>query len=356
MKLLNAKTLPRLYYGLHMVEGVAEYKNMKAPDGGVFRVFVGENAIKSMDSTFQGRPVYVHHKDEVNLETIQAEADGYVVRSFFNPNDGKHWAEFMVVSDRGHEAIRNGWKLSNAYNVNSFGAGGKWHSVEYTKEVISGEYEHLAIVPDPRYNESIILTPDEFKAYNEKKKQDLIRLSNSEEKKSMFNFFKKQKVENSDVRLEDYSVVLPKSKKEVSIATLVNEADEAEVKKDEKQFANGDHMVKVGEEEMSVNSLLEKFNTLSSDFEEYKNTHKEQLEPVLNEEEEKKKKELENEEAEKKKKEELENAEKEKAEKEKHLNSLKNAEHEFHLKNSSTIIETSHDMVQRGKNRYGSSK
>ena len=187
----NAKILPRRFYGLHMAPGVAEYKDETTNNGQPYRIFIGEDVIKNMDSTFEGRPVYVRHVDQVNMDKLQHEADGYVVKSFFNARDGKHWVEFIVVSDKGHEAIRSGWKLSNAYIPKSFAGSGLWHGVEYVKEVMDGEYEHLALVPNPRYEESIILTPDEFKNYNNEKELELQKLSNSsnKEKKGMFNFF-----------------------------------------------------------------------------------------------------------------------------------------------------------------------
>ena len=254
----NAHTLPKVYFGLHMVEGVAEYKDPKVNNGEPWRILVNEDEIKNMDASFQGRPVYVLHVDAVDLSNIQNEADGYVVRSFYNPADGKHWCEFLVVSDAGHEAIARKWKLSNAYHFRQTAGGGKWHGVDYQKRVMDGEYDHLAIVPNPRYAESIILTPEEFKAYNAEKEIELKRLANSHEEKgedSMnLNFFKKTKVENSE-ELSQMSVTLPKSKREVSVSKLINEADDMAMTG---AYANGDHKVKVGEEEMSVNQLVEK--------------------------------------------------------------------------------------------------
>ena len=62
MKVKNAKSLPEIYYGLHMVEGTAEYSEAgKEP----YRIYIGETTIKNMNPTFQGKPVYVDHVDEV---------------------------------------------------------------------------------------------------------------------------------------------------------------------------------------------------------------------------------------------------------------------------------------------------
>jgi hypothetical protein len=356
----NAKTLPKVYYGLHMVEGVAEYREPNVNDGKPYRIFIGEETIKNMDPTFQGRPVYVHHVNDVDLENIQRDADGWVVESFFNKCDGKHWVKFIVVSDRGHEAIRSGWKLSNAYVPNEMSGGGLWHGVEYAKEVKRGEYEHLAIVPNPRYEESEILTPEQFKSYTEKKELELKRLANSQGDESMLSFFKKAKVENS-AELEGTSVVLPKSKKEMTIAQVINAMDEHEMKAKEPQMANGDHHVMVGDEKMTVNELIAKHLEMKSGMDK-KNEDQADLdakaaeadgegELVPNAEDDKDKKADKKEDAKK-------NAADEEAAKKKKENfdKVKNAEKNARVQAAEATVDLSQDMVARGKSRYGSGK
>lgn len=344
----NAKTIPKLYYGLHICEGVAEYREPEVNNGNPYRILVTENALKGMDQTFSGRPVYVNHVPEVDLDRLQEESDGYVVRSFFNPPDGKHWVEFLVVSDKGHEALSKGWRLSNAYMPKDFAGGGLWHAVEYSKELKQGEYQHLAIVPNPRYEESIVLTPEEFKAYNSRKEFELRALANAnpekkEENSSMLKFFKRSKVENS-AELESTAVVL-KSGREVLITQLINEADEhdaaAEKSKEESkkpQMANGEHMVKVGDEDMSVNALVQK----------YQEMREKQKPPAENSDDEKIKKE-----AEEKLKSQSEAdkvaADKERMEKQNaNFNAIKNAD-----KGKDDQVLVIRDGIALGKSRYG---
>lgn len=255
MKLLNRlfNSKGNIYYGMHFYPGVAEYRDK---DAGPYRVFLNENTIRQMDPTFAGRPVFVHHVDEVDgkVDELRKDADGWVIESFYNRADGKHWVKFIVVSEQGEKAIKRGFRLSNCYLPRGFGKGGQWNGVDYDKEVTGGEYEHLAIVPDPRYAESVIMTPEEFKAYNAEKETELNRLANKEDGLKL-KFFKKAKVENS-VDLEEMVVVLPKSGREVTITALVNEADEREQGKDKPRVANGSDRVKVGEEEMTVDELV----------------------------------------------------------------------------------------------------
>lgn len=342
MKLIqNANQMPQRYFGLHMSPGVAEYQEKE----GSLTILVNEDAIKKMDATFSGKPVYVDHVPEVDVSKVEL-ADGFVVKSFYNAFDGKHWVEFMVVSDKGHEAIRKGWRLSNAYIPKTYATGGQWHGVTYQKEVTDGEYEHLAIVNNPRYDESVIYTADEFKAYNERKETELKRLANSKQgEKSVLKIFKKTKIEN-EADFDQMMVTLPKSKVDKTFAETVELADKFV---NMAGYAAAEHMVKVNDdEEMSVGDMTDCYNKM-------KNAEKER---VMKEEEEKMKM---NKEIPEDKKEVAAEREEpqvgnalEKVEKDqKHFDALQNAE-----KNQPkmAVVDLDMDRIARGKARYGSGK
>ena len=312
------KVEPKIYYGLHFCVGVAEYSNSE-------RIYIQEATAKKMDATFPGKPVYVEHVDNHD-----DTPDGYVVESFFNPFDGMHWAKFIVTTEEGQQKIRDGWRLSNAYFVAEKGEGGKNHNVDYAYEVLDASYDHLAIVQVPRYEESVIMEPEAFKAYNDQKKNALEKLKNSKDEKEvekdsntvydkekkknskgvqiMFSFFKKEKVENSE-EVKNLVVTL-KNGQEMTVEKLVemankkNEDEEEEKKKEEE---------KKNQEEEEAKKL------------------KEEEEKKKNEEDEKKKKEEEEEEAKK--------------------NEIKNAM-ERALVSEQKVIHV--DQVARGKTLYGS--
>lgn len=262
----------KIFYGMHFYPGTALYQE---PDKDSLMVFLNEDTIRSMDPTFAGCPVYVHHVDEVsdNREQVKREQDGVVVESFFNKSDGKHWVKFITLTDKAEKAISSGWRLSNCYIPKSYGNAGVWNGMEYNKEIRSAEYEHLAIVPDPRYDESIIMTPEEFKQYNQSKEDELRRLANNKGAKSMLNFFKRQKVENA-LDIENTLVELPKSKLEVSIKKLINDADEMEVHKADPMEANPDHHVKLKDGiMMKVGDMAKKYEDCMNELESMKKDH-----------------------------------------------------------------------------------
>lgn len=262
-----------IWYGIHFYPGVAQYKE----DGSdPYCVFLCEDTLRKMDPTFAGCPVFVLHVDDIetDLDTLRAEADGWVSESFFNQADGKHWVKFVAVSEKANRAISQGYKLSNCYMPKTFGSGGTWNGVDYKKEITDGVYEHLALVPNPRYEESIILSPEDFKKYNLDKLEELKKVSNAKKEEPMkFNFFKKTKVENS-LDLEIMSVMLPRSKSEVNIAKLINDADEAEMHKDEPKMAHPDHHVEVHGEKMPVHELINRYKDAMESMEEMKKHHK----------------------------------------------------------------------------------
>lgn len=353
-----------------MAEGVCEYKEKQVSNTQPYRVFISESTAKKMNPSFSGMPLYLNHVDDVDVSKIKEESVGYVVESFYNKSDGKNWAKFIVTDNRGEEALKKGFKLSNCYISKQFGGGGIWHGVEYLKEVTDAEYEHLAIVQSPRYKESVVLTPEEFKKYNSEKEIELTRLSNSanktitkqENKPMKFNFFKKEKMENS-ADLETMSVILPRSKKEFTIEKMINEVDEMQMN----NFANGDAKVKVGEGEMSVNELVEKYNSMCStqknsdeaakkaaDEKEKQNSMSDEEKQKMNSMTDEEKKKANEADEEKKKANAAEEVKKEedKSKNSAHFEKLKNAHNV--AGDSERIVDTSYEQVSRGTKRYGS--
>ncbi len=370
MKLVDIKNAKgSIYYGMHFYPGVAQYDDTK----GSTTIYLNEDALRKMDPTFAGKPVFVEHVDGVdeNVDEVRKEADGWVIESFFNSADGKHWVKFIVVSSRGEEAVKKGFRLSNAYHPSKGGAGGLWNGVAYQEEILDGDYEHLAIVNNPRYDESVIMTPDQFKRYNEGKEQELRRIANSKEKENTtmkLKFFKKTSIEKSD-DLETTSVVLPKSGKEMTVAQIVNAMDEVEEKKKEnmadpeaKVKMHDGKMCNVGELVAAHKALHDELATMKADnggeselaveekpvdvegdkHNDDEDKDKDEKKENLAEEDEK--------EVEEKKK---ENELKTKAERKKHFDTLKNA----HLKagkEEEEVYMTPKARVDLGKQRYGS--
>lgn len=276
-KIENSKG--KIFYGRHMYPGVAEYRPNRNE---MFRLLIKEPAIRKMGSTFAGAPLFVHHNENFssNLNSLRSESDGWVCESFFNEADGTHWAKVILVTDKAIKAQANGYGLSNAYDFKRLDeTPGVFNGLDYDFEVLDGEYKHLALVPDPRYD-SILLTPEEFKKYNEEQRAVLKRVANSNDKresmvmkkrsktgsKFSLSLFKKTKVENSK-DLSEMSVLLPKSKKEFTIAELVEYADGVMNSKSKPHICNATDLIVTeddegNEEEITVGEVWEELQDL----------------------------------------------------------------------------------------------
>lgn len=367
-----------------MAEGLAEYRMAEVNEGNPFRVLLRQPLINEMNKTFEGCPVYLLHEDEVDLNNLDmSEVDGVVVRSFFNKSDGNTWVEFLAFTDQAKEAIKlKKWKVSNCHITDEQVGGGSWQGVPYHYEVTKGHYEHLAIVPNPRYNQSIVLTPEQFNEYNAENDKALTKLQNSKDDEKtgeimskVFSLFKREKLTNAEDLIK-MDVLLPKSGKTVSVEKLFNEADQAEVDKKENAgkpvYANEEHKVKINEkDEMSVKELLNAYSELLKKNAISDEEVIEDAEEIIEHEEE----ELENSEDKDAKDkdgkhqnsmEDLDDtdegadalkAKKAPAKKGEHFNKLKNAAQD---KVKTKIIEPvavfGSDLVKVGQNKYGSGK
>lgn len=356
MKIENEQTTAgTIFYGVHFYPGVAQYDD---PGKDSYRIFINEDTLRAMDPSFSGKPVFVEHVDDVdsNIDSLRAEADGWVIESFFNEADGKHWVKFIVVSHRGQEAIKQGFKLSNAYIPKLNQKPGFWNAVEYQQQVVGGEYEHLAIVRTPRYDESVILSPEKFKAYNEDLRQKLKAISNSSEKKMMskIKFWNRKPADNS-AELESISVTLPRSGKEFSISQLVNAVEEMEEKKKE-NMADTSAMVKLHDGKMcNVGELLEKYKEMSESKKENDESSESDLETSPSSVDSESTMSNEPSEDEKEKKKEVEEKKQNALRKRKeNFDYLSNAHHNFPTDNAhSKKYITMQDQVELGRFMYG---
>lgn len=255
----NEKEENKVYYCKHIAPGVCAYKDET--------IFIGEETLKNMDKSFSGKPIFIDHQT-VDPETEKEDAVGYVVESFYLPEDGTHWAKLLIIDDKGHQAIKEGRKVSNAYKPTGFGVGGEWHNVPYNREVTDAYYTHLALVENPRYEEAEIMSAEEFKKYKEAKKSQLEQLQNSKAETSkqgenkMFKLWTKKEVTNSDdiskvmVELSDGSAV--------SIGEMVNSVEKDLKEKEDKKNECHDEevmekVVKVNGEDMKVSDLVAAF-------------------------------------------------------------------------------------------------
>lgn len=360
-KLLNSVSqYPKVFYARHIGEGVVGYNNGDKEE--VF--FISTDTLKKMNASFAGKPVYLGHRD-VPLSEMKQNAVGYVVESFYMPEDGKMWLKMIITDDEAFTAINEGWAVSNAYSVKDLGNGGVWHNINYEREILEGSYEHLAIVPDPRYEEAKIFTPEEFKSYKESKKQELEAMSllnskdakNNKENKTMF--FTRKEVKTSD------GVDLEKVEVQLSNGTSMKLGDIVkEVEAKQKETPIEEKSILVNGKEMKVSELIQAFEALNAKKNEDDKEEKEDKENEKEEEKDEKENSCEEDKENESDKEDKENEkdEEEKEEKENKKKNSKSSDFEKILNASSEVSEktitvnTYESRLERGRNLYGSDK
>lgn len=323
----NAKEMPGVFYCRHMYAGLAGYEKET--------ILIALDSMKRLAKTFPGKPVYVYHQD-VDLDQIE-NADGFVSDCWYDARDGWLWAKFVAVSDAARKAIRDGWSVSNAYIPTDKAGGGTYTNLPYKWEVLDGNFTHLALVPNPRYESAMILDKDSYLDYSSSLDRQA-ELKNSKEKKKgfMMKFWKnkKEEVENPDF---DTMVTLTNddgTERDVSVREMVKAITNAESKEEDKkeEKMNMDMEVEVGEDKMPLKELINKYMNMCK----------------KNADDEKEKMNMDGEDDEDDKEEEKSNSKEGK----KHFEELKNA----HKSAGAMKFETSLDMVRRGKQRYGSGK
>lgn len=263
------------FFALHICEGVANYPELKK------MILVREEALRRMDPTFQGRVVkfggeHLEVGDSKKMDRAEnkgAEGEGTVVKSFFNEADGRHWAEIMVWDKEALSAIEKGIGVSNAYLMKPMAPGGDYHAVKYDEEVMDGIYDHLLITDSPRYEESKILTPEEFKKYNEERQAKLALVTNKLKETEMeFKLFGRKPIEGLP-DLKGIEVELPLSKKTVLITNVLNAVDK-QMENEEKgeAYADNSHKVKLNENEVcTVADLVTKHKNMTNEMERMRN-------------------------------------------------------------------------------------
>ncbi len=328
----NATAYPNFYYARHINAGLVGYQE------GV--LFVNDEVLKEMMPSFVGKPVVVLHQD-IGLENLEKK-DGIVIESFYNEVDGRFWVKFLVETDEARKAIESGWSVSNCYQPTRYGEAGTHNNVPYQQSMLGGVYQHLAIVPNPRYEEAKIFTPEEFRLYNDEKKAKLVQLQNAKEDKKMFKVFKMKKEEVSP--LDPEAMVTLENGQDVSIGEMIQTVSNS--KKNETK-CNVDEEVDVDGEKMPIRELINRYQQMNKKNKKNEDEEDEKKEkaspseaaPNANEDDE--------DEDKSKKENSVDDEALEKARK--HYYNLMNAHGNVHVEK----IETTSDKLARGKKYYG---
>jgi len=129
-------------------------------DAGLGTGLLKKDAMDRIAPDFVGKPVIIEHQDGEPDELFQnGAAVGKITAVRWNGDSGWYECDFTAENSEAADLIeKQGWSVSCAFDSNDNGAGGEYHAMPYDFEIMNGRAVHLALVPNPRYEDSKIFT------------------------------------------------------------------------------------------------------------------------------------------------------------------------------------------------------
>lgn len=156
----NSKDWAKTYKASNFIEkGVCTYNDET--------IYLSQEALNKAIASIKGRPVVIKHQ-KVTPQNMEDHAVGYVSDCGFCEQEASFYCNFLVFDDEGKEVIAKDYSVSCAYIPKAFGNGGTWHNTPYDREVTELEFTHLALVPDPRYEDAKIYENSKDEIHNAK--------------------------------------------------------------------------------------------------------------------------------------------------------------------------------------------
>jgi hypothetical protein len=165
--------------GRHFVSRFIEAGAVSYGKAGVLKVT--KEALDKFVQSFVACPVIVKHK-KLTKDNVDDERVGVVNSVWFDANDAWFYCDGVIYDTDAIRKIENGWSVSCTYDMTeSTGESGEWHNIHFDDELLNGVFQHLAIVPNPRYEDATII-------FNSKDREDDM----------LFKLFSGKKIQNSN--------------------------------------------------------------------------------------------------------------------------------------------------------------
>lgn len=120
-------------------------------------VLITKETLDKFIQTMVGCPVIIKHKD-ITDQNADKERVGVVSRVWFDENDGWFYCEGVIWDKQAIDLVKNqGWNVSCTYDFESDFKKSIYHGKEIDMEFTGGEFLHLALVPNPRYERATII-------------------------------------------------------------------------------------------------------------------------------------------------------------------------------------------------------
>ena len=227
---------PTTYSCKLMEAGIISYE-----DSGAGIAYLTKQTIDKIAPSIIGKPVVVRHQ-KVTPENHDKVAVGYVTGVHFEPADAWFYVDFMIISDEVEPIDRDGCVvfkapdgeildgISGAYDVINTADGGVWHDIKFDAEILDGSFTHLALVVNPRYEETNKIREASFMLINGKVANQIDN-AESPEYKEQFAKEKKEHPEMTDAEIKKIVLDHARAKnKEAASDENMNSKEESPMK------------------------------------------------------------------------------------------------------------------------------
>ncbi|MBQ8677321.1 MAG: DUF2213 domain-containing protein [Alphaproteobacteria bacterium] len=169
--------------GRHFVSRFIEPGAVSYGKAGVLKVT--KEVLDRFIQSFVGCPIVIKHQN-ITDDNADDKRVGVVNGVWYDGKDGWFYCDGIIWNSEAIKKIENGWTVSCTYEMtDSTGESGEWHNIHYDDELLDGVFLHLAIVPNPRYEDATI-------KFNSKDRDN----------EMLLKLFNGKKIQNSDEEQE----------------------------------------------------------------------------------------------------------------------------------------------------------
>ena len=146
----EAKGKGRKFVSRFIEAGVAHYRDFGD-------VLITKETLDKFINTMIGCPVIITHKD-IDDNNADKERVGVVSEVWYNSADGWYYCSGIIWDKKAIDLVKNqGWSVSCTYDFESDNQAKTHNGKKIDREFTNGEFLHLALVDNPRYERANIV-------------------------------------------------------------------------------------------------------------------------------------------------------------------------------------------------------
>lgn len=232
----DGKGKGRKFISRFIEPGLAHYKELGD-------IVITKETLDKFIMTMIGCPVIIDHQDVTDKNADKLRV-GTISDVWFNEMDGWYYCSGILTDNEAIDLIKNqGWNVSCSYSFVSDDTQKTYHGKPIDMEFTDGEFLHLAIVEDPRYEGANIVvnskekeeqTDTEEKIENSTDKENIVMSVMDELKNFILGVVNNEKeeemakVKNEDKRklIDEIGGILKDKVDDEIIRTVIKKAEE----------------------------------------------------------------------------------------------------------------------------------